>query len=98
MSAGRETFDHAALLRDALLELRDMQARLDRFERAAREPIAVIGMSCRFPGGANDPESFWRLLRDGVDAVREVPSDRWDVDAHYDPDPEAPGKIYTRYG
>lgn len=62
------------------------------------EPIAIIGMSCRFPGGANTPEAFWQLLRDGRDAITEVPAERWNVDAYYDPDPNAPGKMYTRYG
>jgi myxalamid-type polyketide synthase MxaE and MxaD len=63
----------------------------------AREPIAIIGMGCRFPG-ADSPEAFWGLLRDGVDAIREVPGDRWDVDALFDPDPSAPGKIAARVG
>jgi acyl transferase domain-containing protein len=63
-----------------------------------REPIAIIGMACRFPGGADSPSSFWQILRDGVDAIREVPEDRWDVDVLYDPDPGAPGKMSTRWG
>ena len=62
------------------------------------EPIAVIGMGCRFPGGANNPDAFWQLLRDGVDAIGDVPPSRWDVDAYYDPDPDAVGKIYIRQG
>src|SRR5947209_5880295 len=62
------------------------------------EPIAVIGLGCRFPGEANTPEAFWELLRDGVDAITEVPSDRWDINAFYDPDPQAPGKMSTRWG
>ncbi|HEX7839132.1 MAG TPA: AMP-binding protein, partial [Kofleriaceae bacterium] len=49
------------------------------------EPIAIVGIGCRFPG-APDPEGYWRLLRDGVDAIREVPPDRWDARAYYDPD------------
>ena len=62
------------------------------------EPLAIIGMSCRFPGGADSPEAFWQMLRDGVDAVSEVPPDRWDVEAFYDPNPDAPGKTYSRWG
>ncbi|PYQ39698.1 MAG: short-chain dehydrogenase, partial [Acidobacteria bacterium] len=74
-----------------------MQSRLDAMERARAEPIALIGLACRFPGGA-DPEAFWRLLHEGGDAITEIPPDRWDVDAYYDPDPDAPGKMYTRQG
>jgi acyl transferase domain-containing protein/acyl carrier protein len=61
------------------------------------EPIAVIGAACRFPG-ADNPEQFWQSLISGRDAVTEVPPDRWDVDATYDPDPQAPGKSYSRWG
>ena len=61
------------------------------------EFIAIIGMGCRFPGAKN-PESFWQLLQNGVDAISEVPKDRWDVDAFYDPDPAIPGKMNTRWG
>ena len=61
------------------------------------EPIAIVAVSCRFPG-APDPEAFWELLSGGVDAIREVPEDRFDIDEFYDPDPETPGKTYTRYG
>jgi myxalamid-type polyketide synthase MxaE and MxaD len=66
--------------------------------RQAPDSIAVVGMGCRFPGGAEDPESFWELLKAGKDTVREVPRERWDVDAWYDPDPQTPGKMSTRYG
>jgi acyl transferase domain-containing protein/SAM-dependent methyltransferase len=82
----------------ALLEVRELKSRLEEVERRAREPIAVIGVGLRFPGPANDPESFWELLRQGRDTVREVPADRWDTEAFYDPDPEKPGKMYTRHG
>ncbi|WP_156687792.1 type I polyketide synthase [Mycobacterium sp. Marseille-P9652] len=61
------------------------------------EPIAIVAVACRFPG-AKDPEAYWELLSGGVDAIREIPDDRFDVDEFYDPDPETPGKIYTRYG
>ena len=66
--------------------------------RPVEEPIAIVGMGCRYPGGVTDPESFWRLLANGVDAVTEVPAERWDIDLLYDPDPEASGKITTRFG
>ncbi len=62
------------------------------------EPIAVVGMGCRFPGGANDPASFWEMLSKGTDAICEVPRDRWSISDYYDPDPKAPGKMYTRHG
>jgi microcystin synthetase protein McyD len=62
------------------------------------DPIVIVGMACRFPGGANDLESFWQLLEQGKDAVREIPSDRWDMQAWYHPDPDTPGKIYSPYG
>nr|AAF62883.1 epoD [Sorangium cellulosum] len=65
---------------------------------ALDEPIAVIGIGCRFPGGVTDPESFWRLLEEGSDAVVEVPHERWDIDAFYDPDPDVRGKMTTRFG
>jgi acyl transferase domain-containing protein len=61
----------------ALAALEKMQAKLDSVETARTEPIAIIGIGCRFPGGANDPESFWKLLRDGVDAVTLAPAARW---------------------
>lgn len=62
------------------------------------EPVAIIGMGCRFAGGVNDPESLWRLLLAGADVVGEVPADRWDNAAWYDPDPATPGKVSTRWG
>lgn len=66
-------------------------------DRLQTQPIAIIGLGCRFPG-AKDPAAFWQLLRDGVDAITEVPADRFDIDAIYDPRPGVPGKIATRWG
>jgi acyl transferase domain-containing protein len=63
----------------------------------ALEPIAIVGLGCRVPGAAS-PDSFWRLLMNRGDAVSEVPHERWDVDALFDADPAAPGKISTRWG
>ncbi len=65
---------------------------------ALDEPIAIVGMACRFPGGVTDPESFWRLLNNGVDAVSEVPRERFEIDDWYDPDPAAVGKMTSRWG
>lgn len=81
----------------AYLALKEMQAKLDEYERARSEPIAVVGMGCQFPG-AEGVEAFWDLLRNGVDAIREVPKDRYDVDDFYDPDLSAPGTMNTRWG
>ncbi|QRN93952.1 SDR family NAD(P)-dependent oxidoreductase [Archangium violaceum] len=69
-----------------------------RRRRQSDEPIAIVGLACRFPGGADTPEAFWELLREGTDATVEVPGDRWDADAWYDADPEVPGKMYVRRG
>jgi acyl transferase domain-containing protein/protein-L-isoaspartate O-methyltransferase/acyl carrier protein len=80
----------------ALLAI-DLQAKLEAAERTRTEPIAIIGMACRFPG-ANTPEAYWEMLRDGVDAITEIPPTRWNNEAYYDPDPDAPGKIATRWG
>ena len=65
---------------------------------ASDEPIAIVGMSCRFPGGSNDPEKFWDMLAEGRDPVREVPPDRWDAKLYLDTDRTAPGKAYTQHG
>ncbi len=60
--------------------------------------IAVIGLGCRFPGGAGDPAAFWNLLRRGGDATGEIPASRWAVDDYFDADPDAPGRMYVRRG
>jgi acyl transferase domain-containing protein/SAM-dependent methyltransferase len=84
-------------MKRAVQELRALRQQLDEMERATREPIAVVGMAGRFPG-ADTPEAFWALLREGRDAITEIPSDRWNVDAYYDPDPSVAGKSYVRRG
>lgn len=81
----------------ALLAL-ELERRLAAVEGAATEPVAVIGMGCRFPGGASTPEAFWNLLHSGTDAVQQVPADRWDAEAFYDPRLDVPGKANTKWG
>ncbi len=81
----------------ALLALRQMQSKLDVLEQAKQEPIAVVGMGCRFPG-ADNPEEFWQLLREGRDAITQIPDEYWDRSKYYDPQPNTPGKICTTYG
>jgi acyl transferase domain-containing protein len=92
------SIDYRSLLEDGLLQLEKMQSKLDALEYAQTEPIAIVGMGCRFPGGIDHPAALWRILRSGVDTITEVPKNRWDADAYYDPDPNAIGKMYTRYG
>ena len=62
------------------------------------EPVAIVGIGCRFPGGADSPRTFWRLLLDGVDTITEIPRDRFDLEVFFDPRPATPGKVNTRYG
>ena len=85
-------------VRRALAMIQDLEARLVAAEQAAHAPVAVIGLGCRFPGGVADDAGFWRLLRDGQDGIGEVPPERWDVAAYYDPDPDRPGKTNARWG
>ncbi|MBZ4422807.1 type I polyketide synthase [Myxococcus sp. RHSTA-1-4] len=81
----------------ALLAL-ELKSKLDALEGARAEPVAIIGMACRFPGGATNPESFWRLLHDGVDAVTEVPPSRWTQEEAARLGPEALDKPGARWG
>jgi acyl transferase domain-containing protein len=64
--------------------------------RISAEPIAIVGIGCRFPGGVTGPRSFWELLRDGREAITEIPQDRWDLSRHFDPDPQAPLRQHVR--
>ncbi|GAB1545336.1 hypothetical protein NUACC21_80120 [Scytonema sp. NUACC21] len=98
MSDRSTSINYRSLMENALLKLEKMQSKLSALENAQTEPIAIIGLSCRFPGGATDPESFWELLMNGVDAITEVPPQRWNIDAYYDPNPDTPGKMCTRHG
>src|SRR5262249_46634637 len=85
-------------LKQAFLAVQKAEARLRQLERSLTAPIAIVGIGCRLPGGVDGPDSYWRLLCNGTDAIREVPADRWDMDQLYDPDLDAPGKMYARHG
>ncbi len=92
-----------AKLRDYLKrttsDLRAARRRLDEVEARRKEPIAIVGMSCRYPGGAGSPEQLWELLAAGGDGVSEFPPGRgWEIERVYHPDPENPGTAYTREG
>lgn len=76
----------------------ELNARLQAFESRRTVPLAIVGIGCRLPGGVIDPETFWKLLRDGVDAVGEVPAGRWNVEEFYDRSPDTPGRMATRWG
>jgi len=97
MSAARELDTHG-LLKQAYLEIKKLRGAINEAAEVACEPVAVVGIGCRYPAGVVNAESLWACLRGGVDAVREVPPERYDVDSHYDPDPDAPGKLYIREG
>ncbi|MEU7909164.1 SDR family NAD(P)-dependent oxidoreductase, partial [Actinoplanes sp. NPDC049118] len=88
----------AGHLRDELLGVEPV-APVVELSRVSDDPIVIVGMACRFPGGVSSPEDLWNLVRDGVDAVGEFPADRgWDVDGLYSADRDAPGTSYTRHG
>ena len=80
-------------------DLRRARRRVEELEGVQSESIAIVGMSCRYAGGVDSPDALWDMVIGERDAVSEFPADRgWDVDAIFDPDPDAPGKTYTRRG
>ncbi|MBT2389305.1 SDR family NAD(P)-dependent oxidoreductase [Streptomyces sp. ISL-1] len=86
-------------LKRVTVELHDSRRRLLEVEESRHEPIAIVGMSCRFPGGVRSPEDLWAVVESGADVIADFPSDRgWDVDNLYDPDPDRAGKTVTRRG
>ena len=84
--------------KQALLKIRELKQQLAEAQSENGEPIAIVSMACRFPRHSNTPEAFWQSLLDQTDEVRDIPDDRWDLDAFHDDDPEMPGKMYARRG
>ena len=97
-NAEQNGHDNRETLQNALLALKKARRRIEELEQEKQEPVAVVGMACRFPGGADSPDAYWQLLHNGIDAIIEVPAKRWDVSAYYGPDPGTPGKMCTRWG
>src|ERR1700689_5178419 len=93
----RERIEKLSPNRLALLAL-ELQSRIEDLERRRTEPIAIIGMGCRVPGAETGLDGFWELLEEGRDAITEIPRERWDAAAYYASDPDAPGRMATRWG
>src|SRR5689334_11544501 len=86
-------------LQRATTDLKQVKRRLREVEAREHEPIAIVGMSCRYPGGINSPDELWDLVANGGDGIAPFPPGRgWDVENLYDPEPGVPGKSNTREG
>ncbi len=79
-------------------DLSNFQAESPQVSHSTHEPLAVIGLGCRFPGGSSSPSAFWNMLAEGRDGYREVPPERWNLKRYFDPDPTKPGKMAVRRG
>src|ERR1700736_3787403 len=90
--------DRRGIITEALRKIDELSARLEIAEQGDTEPIAVVGMGCRLPGGVNTPAQYWQLLQDGASGVVRVPAERWDADAFSRGNTLGPGRIGVREG
>ncbi|HEX3377798.1 MAG TPA: beta-ketoacyl synthase N-terminal-like domain-containing protein [Candidatus Acidoferrales bacterium] len=91
-------FEDLSPIKKALYEIRALKGKLQDLSQARNEPIAIVGVGLRFPGGASDAASYWKILADRLNTVTEIPAARWKIEDYFDSDPEAPGKMYSRHG
>lgn len=93
----QSNLDYKSLLTNAYISLKRLKIEKENLEAEKTEPIAIIGMSCRFPS-ANSIDEYWELLKNGIDAISDIPSTRWNVEDYFDKNPDISGKMYTRKG
>lgn len=88
--------DKSELLKQSISTIQALRKELEDVKTQKNEPIAIIGMGCRFPGGCNTPDEYWEFLKKGGDGAIDIPSDRWNIDDYYDPVPGKTNKMYVR--
>lgn len=98
MTAANATNQPLSDTKKALLEIRRLREALAAMQQGLHAPVAIVGTGMRLPGGVRNAGQYWQLLVSGTDAIREIPADRWDIDAFYDSDRDHPGTMYTRAG
>jgi acyl transferase domain-containing protein/surfactin synthase thioesterase subunit len=91
-----ESEKNGFLLKRSLEALKVLEEKLKRYENDQKEPVAIIGMACRFPGESTNPEKFWDLLREGRDGICVIPKKRWNINEFYSPNPDDKGKMYVK--
>ncbi|MGC1854437.1 MAG: beta-ketoacyl synthase N-terminal-like domain-containing protein, partial [Candidatus Aquirickettsiella sp.] len=91
--------NYKELLKKSLVEIKGLKSRIKRQDSdISLNQIAIVGIGCRFPSKINSPQLLWQTFLNGLDAIQEIPSIRWDINNYFDVNPKVPGKMYTRYG